>query len=981
MSQVGASGQFNSELLRLFDQSADLFCVVGYDGYFKHVNSTYARTIGHPKEELLAMPYLNIAHPDDVESIRQAVAGLAQEVDVRGLVTRLVCADGSLRWIDWNAISPPGEAFIYSFGRDITENLRATTELTVLLEEHAALRRVATLVAEGAASNELFSAVSAEVSRLFRLAPDTPGGGAVVRFDPGPELVLVGISAPVARAPVESRWDPPDMWVSTRVMRTGRPARLDESDLLAAGGSEADWFLGLGIRSMVGSPIVVNGRLWGAVTANATEPLPLDAADRLEKFTELIATAIANADSRAALRELADEQAALRRIAELVAAGAPPMSVFAAVAEEVGQLLAVDRAFVTRLDDTESVTVLSAWTGEGTWTPSELPQRRPAGPITRRLHETHAAVRFDEYMGDPTAVYEDGVRSVVAAPITVSGKPWGFVMVASVTERPPPPSTEARLSDFTELVGTAIANAESLESLARVAEEQAALRRIATLVARGADPSDVFESVINESADLVGADGVLLSRYEPDAEMRVVASCGPNSAEVPPDTQIDHKGENVATIVRRSERPWRMEEYDPADPSPMGELARRLEVRSGVGAPVFVGGRLWGVLLARWSRDEPPPPDAEERMVKFAQLIDTAIANAEARREVTRLANEQSALRRVATLVAKEASPEEVFAQVAEEAARLLGGVDCGLMRDLGSGSATVVAASGRAISATFPVGSMIPLDEAGVVATVIREGRPARVDDYENTTEAVVAEGARAHGVHSAVGSPIVVGGGTWGAIVLATSGPLPCPPHSEPLLARFADLVATAISNSSAREEVERLADEQAALRRIATLVAQSVSPSQIFDAVSEEVVRVFRSSAAAVVRFDGEALVHEGVSEALGAQIEVGTRWPLDDVLASSKVYRTGHPAQRDGLVDGVRRRGGRGRQDGFPVHRQQPDQCAGQPVGDDRGDFSGAPSGRHRATPGELHGAGGDGDRQRGHAPPTGGVAPAHRHGFR
>ncbi len=130
-----------------------------------------------------------------MESIGQAVAGLAQGVDVRGLVTRVVCADGSVRWIDWNAISLPGEAFIYTFGRDITDRLCAEAELTALVEEQAALRRVATLVAKGAASSELFSAVSGEVSRLFGLVPDATGGGAVVRFDPGPELVLVGISS------------------------------------------------------------------------------------------------------------------------------------------------------------------------------------------------------------------------------------------------------------------------------------------------------------------------------------------------------------------------------------------------------------------------------------------------------------------------------------------------------------------------------------------------------------------------------------------------------------------------------------------------------------------------------------------------------------------------------------------------------------------------------------------------------------------
>jgi GAF domain-containing protein len=86
-------------------------------------------------------------------------------------------------------------------------------------------------------------------------------------------------------------------------------------------------------------------------------------------------------------------------------------------------------------------------------------------------------------MGDRAR--ERGVRSSVAAPIIVEGRLWGQIGAGSTGERPLPPDTEARLADFTELVATAIANAESRAGLARLAQEQAALRRVATLVAGG----------------------------------------------------------------------------------------------------------------------------------------------------------------------------------------------------------------------------------------------------------------------------------------------------------------------------------------------------------------------------------------------------------------------------------------------------------------------------------------------------------------
>ncbi len=178
-----------------------------------------------------------------------------------------------------------------------------------------------------------------------------------------------------------------------------------------------------GIHSTVASPIVVEGRLWGAmvVLSPRHEPFPEDTEARLTDFAELIATAIANAESRAAVTRLADEQAALRRVATLVARGAPPMDLFGAVAEEVGRLHSVDQAYVTRFDSEETVTVMARWTDTGEALPVELPRRFAAGPMTAAVRETRGPVRL-ELVG----AIEAGVRSSVAAPITANGSLWGL---------------------------------------------------------------------------------------------------------------------------------------------------------------------------------------------------------------------------------------------------------------------------------------------------------------------------------------------------------------------------------------------------------------------------------------------------------------------------------------------------------------------------------------------------------------------------
>jgi signal transduction histidine kinase len=152
---------------------------------------------------------------------------------------------------------------------------------------------------------EIFSAVSDEVGRLL-----STNMAAVVRFEAdGSGIVLVGVSSGIeAGIPIGTRWNFEDALASAEVYRTGHPARVNARgwSALGAGAAVAGHDDDLGVVSTVAAPIVVEGRLWGAVTISAREQLPLDTEDRLETFTELVATAIANADSR-------DELAASRR--------------------------------------------------------------------------------------------------------------------------------------------------------------------------------------------------------------------------------------------------------------------------------------------------------------------------------------------------------------------------------------------------------------------------------------------------------------------------------------------------------------------------------------------------------------------------------------------------------------------------------------------------------------------------------------------
>ena len=152
--------------------------------------------------------------------------------------------------------------------------------------------------------------------------------------------------------------------------------------------------------------------------------------------------------------------------------------------------------------------------------------------------------------------------------------------------------------------------------------------------------------------------------------------------------------------------------------------------------------------------------------------------------------------------------------------------------------------------------------------------------------------------GIGSAAGAPVVVDGEPWGHIGVAMAKGVPLPDRVEERLAEFTELVATAISSSATREQLARLADEQAALRRVATLVARGAPPAEVFDAVAEELGRLLDVGSSGLVRFEDEhtATVVAGWGR-LGEVVAIGARLPIGGVNVITKIARTGRPARID------------------------------------------------------------------------------------
>jgi signal transduction histidine kinase len=338
---------------------------------------------------------------------------------------------------------------------------------------------------------------------------------------------------------------------------------------------------------------------------------------------------------QARLRQLAQEQAALRRVATLVARGEPPEAVFTAVLEEVGRLLPVDLATMCRYEPDRTETFVATWGTAGERFPVGSRWTLEGDNLSAVVFDTGRPARRDRYADSPSgplaaAAREAGIRSAVGAPILVEGDLWGVIFAGSTLEQPLPAGAEARLASFTELVATAIANAESRAALARLAEEQAALRRVATMVARGAAPEQVFAAVVEEVARLLPVDMAGLVRYDPDGTLTYAASWGKTADHTPVGSQWGGQGTNIATAVFETGRSGRVESWAEAT-GPLAAAAHKVGARSSVATPIMVEGRLWGILGAATTLEDPLPPDAEARLVSFGELAATAIANAESR--------------------------------------------------------------------------------------------------------------------------------------------------------------------------------------------------------------------------------------------------------------------------------------------------------------------------------------------------------------
>lgn len=316
-------------------------------------------------------------------------------------------------------------------------------ELRDLAEQQAALRRVATLAAEGAEPQAVFTAVAVETSKMLGV-----GAVSLISYDAAAGMFtkIYGTHGQRSAVPDGTTWPVTDCPEGELVLRTGGAARID--DWTGLPGPTAARHLAHGFGQAAAAPIIVDGEIWGHIAAygEAGEVLAPGCEQRLADFTQLMASAIAGAQARDELRGLAERQgAALRRVATLVGQQASSATIFSAVAGEASRALGVPRADVGRYR-AGSVILLGS---------------------TERLGHDRAFSSGGQLVAADVLITGQAARSqddrVVGAPIRVEGALWGVIV--ALADEPLRPGAETRLADFTHLVASSISNVHARNSL------------------------------------------------------------------------------------------------------------------------------------------------------------------------------------------------------------------------------------------------------------------------------------------------------------------------------------------------------------------------------------------------------------------------------------------------------------------------------------------------------------------------------------
>ena len=693
-----------------------------------------------------------------------------------------------------SAFTAAQEQWLERFANLISAALANAQAQTLLREEarlERALREVALKIAEGEPDPDaLFDLVAARVAALL----EAPAAG-VVRFDPE-WLTVVGWAGPSLR-PIRIARDEPSS--SADVARTGKPAHISEYDPSA--GKTSAFVASQGMASGLSTPIHIQGELWGCLSVTRNNATFTAQHEKwLERFANLTAAALANAQAQKNLRDRARLEEALRQIAAASASGQGDERTLAAlVAERIADLLDAPSTSVVRFNG-GGLTLLGSGGPAGLPLNEPIDERSASGRVAR-TGQVAVVNDYEQKPGSYQALARDvGGRSVIAVPVLVGGALWGSLGAMLHAEVVPRAAVEL-LERVAQLIASALANAQAQAKVREEARVERAMRRVAGAGAEGRlGERGLADLAAAEITELLDTPLAAVIRFDGPQRTTILSHAGQFAFPA----ALDPKDRStVSAIVARTGHAARIDDYAAVE----GEFATLATAHGIVGAiavPIRVDGALWGCLGSMTYRSGGFPPGTEALLERVAEVVSVALANVRSRFALQHEAAVEQALREVSTASASGQS----------DATSLFGVVAARVAEVLNADAATVIRVDGETAT---PVGmhgidrlpDTLPFHDGTATRTAWRTGRPARVDDYrERSTDADEQTSPLADGHRTAIAAPVRLHGRAWGCITAVNADPHSFQPGAESILERFAELVAVALAQADTLATLQRQA-----------------------------------------------------------------------------------------------------------------------------------------------------------------------------
>ncbi|MGA2927299.1 MAG: GAF domain-containing protein, partial [Solirubrobacteraceae bacterium] len=730
------------------------------------------------------------ARVDDFDAVDGEVARFAVAHGITCMVAVPLRMHGRLWGCVGAATVTPGglttdaQALLDRFATAVSSSL-AAAEARRQLQDEARVERALREVAAASSAGGLSEAEFAQLvcSQLAGLLDAT--GTALQRIE-GDKLTILGCCG---KEPVASHLLMSGPGVAARVAATGRFARVDDHQ--SSGGEPAP--SADGATCTIGVPVFVDGKLWGslaAATARSGGFAP-ESEQWLERFAQLVCTALGKAQAEERLRFRARLEETLREVAVASASGELDERGLAnLVGDRVMHLLGAAASGVFRFD-AEWITTL------GYCGTASVPERvSPGEPsIVAAVARTGKPVREDDFAAIDgriaSSVRErDAVSLGIGVPVFVGGKLWGAITAGTAAAEGFPPDTEQALERLAELVSAALANTQAQEQLR--------------------ERAFILDS-LQDGLVVLDCAGRIVEVNEPFSRMTGYGASELVGVSAPYPFSTGETGDELA-LTEAANAVERV-------------LARKdtsvVRVAASVAELLDSSGQSTG------------------RVAAFKDVSESFIR-----------ARLERALRRVAIASAGGELDVQALADLAAaEVSELLDAPYAAIMRFDGPQLATVLGHSGD-----FPFPRSIAADDAGTVsAAVASTGRAARIDDY-NAVDGEFAAVAVAYGVTGAVAVPVRVDGTLWGCVGVMTSRAGGFPAGTEALLERFAALVSVAFANAQALRLRQTEARVERALREVTAASASGKHGARaLFDLVAARVADLLDGAASVVVRFE--------------------------------------------------------------------------------------------------------------------------------